>query len=108
MCPACDDLGLVPFLSHDAPVSEHAATSDDLCFAVCLCAAGQVFRRDVNEGHRVAAQWRLWCARYGVDPDRVTMLEHAYTANELAAVGFKKPDAINREAAMLAAGKRKK
>ena len=109
MCPACDDFGLVPFLPHDSPVADADVKTADMHFAVCLCSYGQAFRLDVNEGHKVAPQWRLWCARYQVDPSRVVMLEHAYTANDLAAAGFSKPVAsINREAAMLAAGRRKK
>lgn len=108
-CEACDGIGLVPYLPMDFPKPDAEAVFADLHFAVCLCSAGQAFRVDKNERHSVAPMWRVWCAREQVDPSRVAMLEDVFDTEELQAAGFIKPPAeFNREAAMLAAGKRKK
>jgi hypothetical protein len=74
-------------------------------FAVCLCDAGQVYRRDTNEGHRTVPLWRVWCAVHQVDPSRVFLLEEIYTGEELTAAGLTKPPvSLSREAALLAKG----
>lgn len=108
-CESCGDLGMVAFLPHDSTVAPDDATTDDLHYAVCLCPAGQAFRLNTNQGHKVAPQWVLWCARHGIAESRVTLVEKVYSAEELAEVGFSKPPLeMNRDAVMLAAGKRKK
>lgn len=98
-CAVCADRGLL--------VQEWTDADPD--FAVCLCEAGQRYRLDENWGHRVIPQWRLWCARYQVDPARVFLLEEIYSRKELAAVGLRpEPVRLSREAALMATGKRAK
>ena len=108
-CEACEGAGLIAFLPHDSPKSEADAGKDDLHFAVCLCAVGQAFRLDTNEGRRVAPQWRLWCAREKVDPSRVAMVEDVYDKADLEAAGLvSAAPTPDRHAALLAAGKKRK
>lgn len=97
-CPVCID-GLLIVEWTDAPHD----------FAVCLCAAGQEWRCTTNNGHTVPAQWRVWCAKHGIDPKRMFMAEQVWTRDELAAVGLVAEAAqIDRAAALLAAGRRKR
>ncbi len=76
-------------------------------YAVCLCEAGQVYRRATNEGRDTVPLWRVWCAVHQVDPSRVFLLEQVYSAEELASVGLgASTDPVSREAALLAKGGR--
>jgi hypothetical protein len=78
-------------------------------FAVCLCDAGQAYRRGVNNGRSAMPLWRVWCAQHRVDPSRVRLMEDVWTAEELAAVGLRNgPAPMSRAAALLAAGERRK
>lgn len=87
-----------------------ARPGDPVDVAVCLCEAGQVYRRAENEGHKTVPLWRVWCAAHQVDPSRVFMLEDIYTADELRAVGLLPAvvEAKTREAAILAAASRRR
>lgn len=85
-----------------------ARPGDPIDVAVCLCDAGQAYRRAENEGHATVPLWRVWCAVHQVDPSRVFMLEQIYSRDELAAVGLVASAApASREAALLARGKRR-
>lgn len=78
-------------------------------FAVCLCPAGQAYRRGENEGRRTVALWRVWCAVHQVDPSRVRLIEDIWSAEELAAAGLTMLAAAgpaSRAAALLAKGRR--
>ena len=98
-CAHCGGLGLA--------IQEWTDAESD--YAVCVCEAGQAFRLADNNGRSVVPQWRLWCARWDVDPARVFMLEDIYTAQELAAAGLSRPVAGGgRESALLAAARRRK
>lgn len=97
-CETCSGLGLLIQEWTDAPHD----------FSICVCEAGQAWRRAENNGHKTVPQWLLWCARWQVEPERVFLLEDVYTGQELAAAGLSKPVVdFNREAALLAAGRRK-
>lgn len=77
--------------------------------AVCLCEEGQRWRYAENDDKPTVPQWRVWCARWQVDPARVFMVEDVWTAEELAAVGLgvEPVVAISREAAILAAASKR-
>lgn len=97
-CPVCID-GLLIQEWTDAPHD----------FAVCLCEAGQAWRLAENEGRATVPQWRLWCARHGIDPARMFLVEDIYSREELAAVGLVVGGAaVSRESALRAAGKRQR
>jgi hypothetical protein len=95
-CLYCID-GLVP-LEWAEPFS----------WAVCLCAAGQALRVANNQGKATVPRWQLWAARWGVDPARVYLLEALYTPQELAAVGLAVSGPVSVEAALLAAGRKRR
>lgn len=106
-CLACDDRGLVPFVDRDNPKPNAAITVADLFFAVCLCAVGRTYRRRENEGRKVPPLSLVWCAREQVSPERICMIEDAYSADELKAAGLSvKPPSLSREAALLARGRK--
>jgi hypothetical protein len=108
-CNECDGLGLIPFALEDNPKSDAEMTVDDMHFAVCLCPMGMQFRIAENNGRRVSPQWVLWAYRNGVDVSRMALVENVFSPDRLAAAGFNRPAVpMNREAAMLAAGKRRK
>jgi hypothetical protein len=96
-CDTCGDKGLVKLDWSDAPPD----------FGMCLCPAGLWYRRGTAQS---GYGWQLWAATHGVEPSRVVRLEDVLTAAELAACGFgaTQPAAVDHEAALLAAGKRKK
>jgi hypothetical protein len=96
-CPYCLD-GLLPVEWTDAEPD----------WAVCLCAAGQALRVASNQGKATVPRWRLWAARWGVDPARVYLLEAIYTPQELAAVGLAVSGPVSVEAALLAAGRKRR
>lgn len=97
-CQACEGRGLL--------VQEW--TNADPDFAICLCETGRVWRQASNNGHATVPLWRVWCARWQVDPGRMYLLEDVYSASELAAVGLAvTAPTVNREAALLAAGKKR-
>lgn len=86
-----------------------ATPGDPVDVAVCLCDAGQEYRRATNEGRRTVPLWRVWCAVHQVDPSRVFLLEDVYSGAELEAAGLRKaPVSLSREAALLAAGRKVK
>lgn len=97
-CAMCGDKGLVKVNWSDAPPD----------YAVCLCPVGENYRFAVNAGKPVEPQWLVWCARNGVDPAQMFLLEEVLTADELREAGFAAPASSrqSREAALLAAGKR--
>jgi hypothetical protein len=95
----CGGKGIVVLNWSDAPHD----------YAVCLCETGERYRMDRNHGRRVTPQWAIWCAREGIAPSRMYLLEEALTAEELAEAGFGNLDRQtprSREAALLEAGKR--
>lgn len=106
-CHECHE-GLIPMVPHDFAQPLEQATFADFIFAVCLCDKGRTMRNATNNKHSVAPLWRVWCAKYQVDPSRVVMVEDVCTAKELAAAGFQKAAPIDREAALQAAGKKSK
>lgn len=110
-CRQCDGQGLYPFVDLKNPKPDTAVDAGDLYFAVCLCEAGQAFRKAENEGVRTAPLWAVWCARNHVDLSRLFLIEDVLTVEELAAAGLRMPSAStppSREAALLAAGRRPK
>ncbi len=98
-CQVCGGLGMLIQPWTDA----------DPDYAICLCPASMWYRSDENAGRKTGYYgWQVWCAREQVDPARVFKLEDIYSAKELAAVGLSvRPVNFSREAALLAAGKRK-
>lgn len=106
-CVACDDVGIVPFVAADNPKPDADIDADDLLFAICLCDAGARLRRERNDHQKVAPLWRVWCAREGVDPSRVCLIESVYDTDTLRTAGLSvlrpMPD---RRAALLAEGSR--
>jgi hypothetical protein len=85
------------------------APSEPLDVAVCLCDAGQVYRRAVNEGHAAVPLWRVWCAQHQVPPERVKLMEDVWSASELADAGLRKAaEPQSRAAALLNSGARSK
>jgi hypothetical protein len=94
------DRGIVRLNWADAP--------DD--FAVCLCEMGLRLRVDRNHtAASVAPLWRVWCAREQVDPSRMFLIEEVLTPSELRERGVREePTVMDREAALLAAGKARK
>jgi hypothetical protein len=109
-CEACVDMGLVPFVETDNPKTAPEIDRDDLCFAICLCPVGQAYRKGTNNGKRVPAFWRVWCAREQIDPSRVFRVEDVYSREQLAAVGLvTQPASLeNRRAALLAEGTKRR
>lgn len=98
-CAMCGGHGLVRLNWNDAPED----------YAVCLCAAGLAMRNERNNGKAVAPLWAVWCAREGIAPSRMYLLEEALTAEELAEAGFAPappPTVKDRETALLEAGRR--
>jgi hypothetical protein len=97
-CEVCGDKGLVRLNWADAP--------DD--YAVCLCEEGLRLRVDRNNGKSVAPLWLVWCGREQIDPSRMFLIEEVLTPDELTERELRKPAvSMNREAALLAAGKQK-
>ena len=80
-------------------------------FAICLCPAGRWYRSDRNAGKTTGFYgWQLWAAVHQVPFERVWMIEDVVSAGELAerGLGVQPPvSAESREAALLAAGKRR-
>ena len=99
-CAMCGGFGLVVLNWRDAPHD----------YAVCLCAAGQSMRLERNHDKPVTPLWAVWCAREGIAPSRMYLLEEALTVDELREAGIAPTAAAtpaeSREAALLAAGKR--
>lgn len=78
-------------------------------FAVCLCDAGQSYRRAENNGHQAVPLWQVWCAVHQVQPERVRLMEDVWSASELAAVGLgREVQPVQRASALLKAGERGK
>lgn len=97
-CQVCQDKGIVTVNWADAPHE----------YAVCLCATGQALRSTSNFTSRVTPLWVVWAAREGVNPSAVWMIEDVLTGEELTALGlFIAPVSLDREAALLAAGRSK-
>jgi hypothetical protein len=108
-CVECEDTGLIAYLPGESPKSLREVVTDDLHFAVCLCAVGKQLRLDTNKGRNVTPLWQVWCAKNQVDPARVQLVEYVFEAEDLEAAGWKvAPSTANREASMLAAGKKPK
>jgi hypothetical protein len=104
-CDLCVD-GFVAFLPSDSPLADADVTMADLFLAVCLCEQGRAYRVRENCRRKVAPLWVAWCARNGISPDRVCMVEDVYSASELEAAGLtRQPAQVSREAAMLARGR---
>jgi hypothetical protein len=97
-CQTCGDKGIAELNWADAP-------SD---YAVCLCEAGMRMRSMRNENRKVHPLWRVWCAREQVDPSRVRMVEDVLTPEELQERGLSVAAARDREAALFAAGRKKR
>jgi hypothetical protein len=98
-CEVCSDKGIVRVNWADAP--------DD--YAVCLCEEGLRLRVDRNHGKTVSTLWMVWCAREQIDPSRMFLIEEVLTPDELTERELRKPPvSMNREAALLAAGKQGK
>ena len=78
-------------------------------YGVCLCPAAAWFRRKTNNGKPLTcAGWQVWAARYQVEPSRVYLLEQVYSKEELAAAGLAVGPAADREAQLIAAGRKGK
>ena len=94
-CESCAGKGLIRLNWADA---------DDE-YALCLCPAGQAWRKSENNGKATNAAWHVWCAREQVNPECVWCIEDVLTAEELAQRGFGKAVAAaeSREAALLKA-----
>lgn len=108
-CYECDDLGLIAYLPTDSPKTVDTATAADMNYLVCLCEVGQKFRVDTNNGRKTNPQWHLWAATNHVALDRVALVEDVYDAAELKAAGLTvQAPTADREASMLAAGKKAK
>ena len=81
-------------------------TDADPDFAICVCPASLWFRARAGEQ---AYGWQVWCSVHQVEPSRVFKLEELYTPQELATAGLVMPKQdMSREAALLAAGRRRK
>lgn len=97
-CLSCGDKGIIRLPWTDAP--------DD--YAVCLCPAARWYRSDENAYRKTGYfGWQVWAYRNQVPPERVWLMEEVLSQAELAERGFGKPAAVDREAALLAAGKSK-
>lgn len=108
-CQTCGDTGFWPYVDSDNPKPDEHVTGADLFVAVCLCEAGMAWRQRENHGRKVPPLWLVWCAQHQVSPNRVCLLEDVWTTAEMSAAGFSKPVAqISREAALLAADRRKR
>ena len=99
-CSSCADKGLIRLNWADA--SEE--------YALCLCAAGQAWRKSENNGKSTNPYWHIWCAERGIDHAKVWCIEDVLTAAELAERGFSKAVAVaeSRETALLRASKGKR
>lgn len=100
-CPSCSDRGVFTVKYRDGSPDE---------YAICFCSAGQDFRLSDNNGKAHIPHYHVWAIRSGIDPARVAPMEVLLTDEELAARGFSQPatDALSREAALMAAGKKAK
>lgn len=78
-CPSCNNRGVFKVAYHDGSPVE---------FAVCLCQAGEAFRRTENNGKAHVPAYQVWAIRYGIDPAHVAPMEELLTDEELAARGF--------------------
>lgn len=107
-CESCEDSGIVAYLPESSPKADSDVTTADMFYAVCLCDAGQRMRSEHNNGRKVSPLWLVWCYRNQVNPERVTMLENAFTPADLERAGFRKPEQVDTAAAMLAIGKKQK
>lgn len=97
-CQSCADVGMIRVPWSNAP--------DD--FAICLCDAGREMRNETNVKDTGYALWQVWAAKEQVDPSRVYCLEEILTPQEITERGFTmQPVQATREAALLAAGRRK-
>ena len=96
-CEVCGDHGIVKVNWSNAPED----------YGVCLCRVGQQWSVDENNVRKVAPMWILWCAWNQISPDRVVLLENVLTDEERREFGFtSQAESVNREAALMAQGKR--
>lgn len=103
ICHSCGDKGMIR-----VPWTDDKAEDD---FAICLCDVGQDMRNTRNAGKETGyALWQVWCAQNQVQPSRIYLMEEILTPAELAERGFGPASAVpvDREAALLAAGKTRK
>lgn len=109
-CEACHE-GFIPYAPLDCPKADDDVTADDLNFALCQCSKGRLLRSNQNNGRKVTPLWRVWCAAQQIDPSRVALVEDVFSWEQLVEMGLQKATQlppVDREAAMLAAGKRRK
>lgn len=84
-CAVCNGKGVVLVNWAEAPES----APDEPQYAICLCSTGREMRGTRNAGKPTAyALWHVWCAREGVNPSQIVLLEDVLTADELQARGF--------------------
>lgn len=103
ICTTCGDKGLVRLPWTENPEEDQ--------FALCLCAAGMVWRNDQNAGRTTYPLWMIWAAQNQVQHDRIVRVEDVLTPDELITRGLRvapQTAATDREAALLAAGKTRK
>lgn len=106
LCATCEDTGMVPFLPADVTTPDADVTAADLHFALCLCGYGMSLRTTENHHRKVTPLWQVWAAQHQVAHGRVHRLEDVYSAEELAAAGFRKGQPASRAEALLAAGRK--
>ena len=94
-CVHCADKGLTCLNWADAPED----------YAVCLCKAGQLMRQTGNHRKATVPLWRVWCAKWQVDPERVLLIEDVLSADELRARGLVVEPAGDREERLLKAAR---
>lgn len=98
-CAVCNNHGIVKLNWSDAPEE----------YALCLCASGLALRRQ-EKPEDTWFPWQVWAAKSGVEPSKVFLLEEVLTPEELRERGLSLPSAapaaVDREAALLAIGKR--
>lgn len=88
-CHECENTGVVPYVALDNPKADTDVTAEDLCYALCLCPAGQWMRSNRNAGKPTEGYgWQLWAATYGIAPERICRLEDAFEPEDIARAGF--------------------
>jgi hypothetical protein len=102
-CENCADKGLIKANFADAPTGH---------YAVCLCPAGRAWRKADNMGTPCEPQWVVWAHAHQVPLDHIWLIEDIVSPEELDERGLSvEPPAAspeNREAALLALGKKKR
>lgn len=97
-CSACGDKGMILLNWSDA----------DEEYAICVCSSGLALRNTRNNGLKVTALWEVWAIREHVHPSRIHRIEDVLTEDEMRERGLMKPQAaVSREAALLAAGRKR-